>query len=127
LYPNPPAVRARAAILEQYRLSVFAGSVATLIRLPGAPPFSVDYMNGVPPQSIPAITAGTPLRISGWAVDDQARAAADGVIVFVDEGAGTTAQYGLDRPDVAKALGNDAYRSSGFAAEAATSSLAIGR
>jgi hypothetical protein len=127
VYPVPSAVRERAAVLEQHRLSVFAHRSPSLVQLPGAPPFSVDLVNSAPSGSIPTILAGTPLRVSGWAVDDQARAAAEGVIIFVDDGPGTTARYGLDRPDVAKALGNDAYRYSGFAAEASTSSLRAGR
>ena len=127
LYPDPAVVRARAAILEQHQLSVFAGRGATLGLLPGSTPFSVDAINGMPPQATPSIAVGTPLRVSGWAVDDRAGAPAEAVIVFIDDGPGTAARYGLDRPDVARVLGNPAYRNSGFTAEAPTSSLAPGR
>jgi len=127
LYPDAAIVRARASILEQHRLSVFARGSATLGSLSGAPPFSVDYINGAPPQQLPPIRAGTPLRVSGWAVDDLARAPAEGVIVFIDDTPGTAARYGLDRPDVAQVLGNPGYRNSGFAAEVPTSSLTAGR
>ena len=125
LYPDPRVVRERAAILEHYRLSVFARE-ATLASLPGAPPFSVDYINGVPPSNVPSIIAGTTLQVSGWAVDDRARTVAQGVIVFID-GAETAARYGLDRPDVAQALGSPGYRNCGFRADASTLFLGPGR
>jgi hypothetical protein len=126
LYPVPSTLRERAAVLEQFRLSVFARA-AGLASLPGIPPFSVDFINNAPPTRVPSVRAGTMLRVSGWAVDDRARTVAAGVVVFVDGGAETAALYGLERPDVAQVLGNPGYRDCGFTADAPTLSLAPGR
>lgn len=126
LYPDPRTLRRRAAVLEQYRLSVFAGA-ASLASLPGVPLFSVDFINGAPPDRVPSVAAGTTLPVSGWAVDDRARTVAKGVIVFIEGGAETAARYGFERPDVAQAFGNRGYRNSGFTADASTFSLAPGR
>jgi hypothetical protein len=53
------------------------------------------------------------LPIRGWAVDGNARALAGGVDVVVDRNA-YRAQYGLDRPDVARANNVPTYGKSGF-------------
>lgn len=50
---------------------------------------------------------------AGWAVDTPNQTSAAAIEVVID-GKPYQAQYGIDRPDVASALNNSAYRKSGF-------------
>ncbi len=68
---------------------------------------------GPPPGAPPG---GHVVRLTGWAVDQAERAPASGLAVRVDDGKIFTASYGSDRPDVARVLGDPAYRYSGFTA-----------
>jgi hypothetical protein len=56
---------------------------------------------------------GRMLTIKGWAVDKNEKVAASNVIAVID-GKQFTSKYGLARPDVARALRNDAYNNSGW-------------
>jgi hypothetical protein len=54
------------------------------------------------------------ILVTGWAVDVPARSAARGVVLSVDQRWFFRADYGLNRPDVARALHNSGYAKSGF-------------
>lgn len=55
------------------------------------------------------------ISVSGWAVDQPHQQLASAVDVVVDDQP-VPALYGIDRPDVARALGLSGYRASGFTA-----------
>ncbi len=66
------------------------------------------------------------IRIVGWAIDESAQKQAGGVFVNVDGKQDLAANYGLDRLDVADALGNYSCRFSGFVSSISASSLEKG-
>jgi hypothetical protein len=71
-------------------------------------------------------TGGT-LVARGWAVDDAAHLPGKAVIVRVDGAAPIIGRYGIDRPDVAKALDAPALAKSGFEASIPTAGLSVGQ
>lgn len=80
-----------------------------------------------------AVASGAPFVISGWLIDKSAQgwAGFDQVQVYNGQmGAGGTqlasATVGLDRPDVADALGNPFWSASGFSAEVPATALELG-
>lgn len=92
-------------------------AVTALRNVSATTSFSLDVLNdtslaGPPPMPI-TIASGVPITLRGWAVDVPNSAAAGGVIISVDA-ANYQATYGMERQDVATALGNPAYRLSGF-------------
>jgi hypothetical protein len=95
-------------------------SLATLNKAVNQPFFFIDALNTTPllvPPPIPMkIATGGTITITGWAVDTIAGKGAGGVIVVVDDATTFQAAYGIDRPDVAATLKNDAYRQCGFSA-----------
>jgi hypothetical protein len=56
------------------------------------------------------------IEIVGWAVDQEAKAAAGGVVITID-GKAFAAQYGKARPDVAAAYHVPAYENAGYSLE----------
>lgn len=64
--------------------------------------------------------------VTGWSVDGLGRSPAVAVVLSVDEKWNFVATYGGSRPDVARALGNAVYRSSGFVATLDTALLPRG-
>jgi len=75
----------------------------------------------------PVVRRGHLLAVNGWAVDTARRAPAARVSLIVDGRLPILAQYGLPRPDVAKALRSNAYTRSGFSAMVPTGALSPGR
>jgi hypothetical protein len=74
-----------------------------------------DYSEPLKGYRIMAVCGGL-LQVKGWAVDQQARAAACGVELVLD-GALYPAEYGTPRPDVADYFQVPAFRESGFRVE----------
>ncbi|MDQ3918799.1 MAG: hypothetical protein M3348_10010 [Acidobacteriota bacterium] len=91
---------------------------------------AIDMLNNRPVAEAPALTVEEEkervLTVSGWAVDEQAHAAAAGVFLDIDERLDVPAVYKQARPDVAAALKSSAYQFSGFTAALPTDQLAKG-
>jgi len=106
-------------------------ALATLNKSASETFFFIDALNTTslltPPPAPITVTAGGEITLTGWAVDTTAGKAAGGVIFAVDGTTTFQASYGIDRPDVAAVLKNDAYRRSGFSATFPTSTLTPGR
>ena len=66
------------------------------------------------------------ITIIGWAIDESAQREAGGVLIAVDDEHTLTVKYGMDRPDVARAFGNNRCRFAGFVASLDASSMKIG-
>jgi hypothetical protein len=74
----------------------------------------IDNVNGQPLAACSVqVSAGRPITLSGWAVDEPAHKAAAAVYLDVD-GHLFPASYGSSRPDVAQALQEPGYEKSGF-------------
>jgi len=106
-------------------------ALATLNKSPSETFFFIDALNTTsfltpPPLPIKVAIEGA-ITLTGWAVDTTAGKAAGGIILTVDDATTFQASYGIDRPDVAVALKNDAYRRSGFSATFPVSTLTPGR
>lgn len=113
------------------------GAFSALLRLPtltARTRFSIDTV-GVGPTTYvvrgvqPKIEApsGTVLTVTGWAVDDAARKPGKAIFVRVDDGPPVVARDGIERDDVASALGVPAYAASGFEAKIPTAGLQPGQ
>lgn len=90
--------------------------------------FSIDIINGQPiPKSGPVTVTGQEITMGGWAVDQQAQAAAGGVYVSIDGKKDVPTMYGAERKDVADVNKNPRYLKSGFAASILTSTIDKGR
>lgn len=143
-FPEPQVVRAHAPMLERLRLGPFRdpSAVATSQRAPrldpaqlakrtGPTPAFIETVSGViataPRQEPIVIPAGASVTVTGWAVDGPARSTAGGVFVTVDGARHFAAVYGGDRPDVAVALKNEAFRHSAFTASIPIGALPPGR
>jgi hypothetical protein len=112
-------------------------ALSVLVRLPSSSArtrFSIDTVlvgtksftvAGLQPQI--DVTAGVPMRVGGWAVDDKADAPGSGVRIFLDNASPVNAQYGISRPDVAKVLRDQRLEESGFEAMISTAGLAPGQ
>ena len=66
------------------------------------------------------------LRLNGWATDIAAKKNASGVLVEID-GRLYKARYGSARPDVARHLGSEVYRNSGWNFELPVSVVGLGQ
>ncbi|MDQ2783983.1 MAG: hypothetical protein M3Y58_03150 [Chloroflexota bacterium] len=121
----PVAVSSPAPVLPPPTIAVDA-----LLKASGATTYSLDSLNdtsfATPPPMPIRIPNGTAITVRGWAVDVPNSAAAGGVILSVDT-TNYVATYGVDRPDVATALGNAAYTKSGFTMIFPANTLASGR
>lgn len=99
-----------------------------LPKLPGATSWNIESVGPVN-EAFKYKTFQVPGRgripITGWAVDNQAKAAAGGVEISVD-GTLYVAQYGNPRPDVADAFGVPAYTKSGYTADLSGGQFAAG-
>lgn len=69
---------------------------------------------------------GTPLSVSGWAIDPAIASVPKLVFITVDGKDYMLADYGQDRPDVASAYKRPEYRYSGFRAQLDTARLTAG-
>lgn len=136
LFPwDTHTARESAMVLEKYKLNVFSRPSLTseeLTLVQKSTPFHVDSINnctlsGQNACIINLSDYNETLIISGWAVDQEAKNAAGGVFVSMDGKIDIPALYGLDRPDVAQALHNARYKSSGFLASFATAVLGEGQ
>jgi hypothetical protein len=124
-----------AEILEKYRLNVFSKpslDPEQLTLVEASTQFHIDSINNnqLGQQGNNTISISQQeetLTILGWAIDQQAQNTAGGVFVCIDGRINIPALYGLNRPDVAQALHNGRYRSSGFLASFATSVLGEGQ
>jgi hypothetical protein len=123
LHPRPALVRRTAPILQSLGYNVFSGP-----QTQGLPPLSdlspvastasfgmVVTGDGVSQRdrSIVVAEEGSFIKLTGWAVDDENESTAGGVYVDID-GRLFPAFYGMERQDVADALGAPSYRYSGF-------------
>lgn len=77
--------------------------------------------------NIVTIPRGLCATVRGWAVDESRAMPAGRVLLQIDGGPPTRAVYGLDRPDVARALRNSAFNASGFRGTISTADLLPGR
>ena len=115
-----------APTLERLEYSVFAPSerarflppaFSTLARADARSTCVVEKINdttvyGQPPPVV-IEPVSTVLSVSGWCVDDRAQGAAGGVYLELD-GRLYPALYGLERPDLARGFGSEAYRFTGW-------------
>lgn len=107
-----------------------AGSVITqnLVKRSGGPLWNIESVGLVSNAwtknsfELPAQAKST---IIGWAVDQEAKAAAGGVEVVID-GVPYAAQYGKSRPDVAVSFGVRAYSNSGYSFDLAANQFTPG-
>ncbi len=103
----------------------------TLQQLNETTKFSIDSLNDTsfaqPPPVPIRVPANGSIILGGWAVDVRANGVASGVVVSIDGTTNAQATYGADRQDVATALGNPAYRLSGFTATFPANTLSPGR
>jgi len=124
-----PATAANGAPLPQAAAPTIA--LATLNKSPSETFFFIDALNTTslltPPPTPIKVATGGEITLTGWAVDTTAGKAAGGVILVVDDATTFQAIYGIDRPDVAVNLKNDAYRRCGFSATFPASTLTPGR
>jgi len=93
---------------------------------------SIDLINDVAVAAaknpIVVRETGGIIQVTGWAVDPEALAPANGVVLQWDDGRiETRAEYGLDRKDVAAYFGVAAYQFSGYNGSVFTDQLGPGR
>jgi hypothetical protein len=98
----------------------------------GDPLMSIDLINDVAVAAaknpIVVRETGGIIQVTGWAVDPEALAPANGVVLQWDDGRiETRAEYGLDRKDVAAYFGVAAYQFSGYNGSVFTDQLGPGR
>jgi len=98
----------------------------------GDPLMSIDIINNeaVAAAKNPLVVRDTRgiIDVAGWAVDREALAPANGVVLRWDDGRiETHAEYGLDRKDVAAYFGVPAYQFSGYSSTVFTDELGPGR
>ncbi|MBV9277213.1 MAG: hypothetical protein JOZ97_03155 [Candidatus Eremiobacteraeota bacterium] len=75
---------------------------------------------------VPTIVAGVPLRLSGWAVDQNAKNLAAAVFAQIDNNAAVPMNYHIPRADVAKFFHEPAYTLAGFNGALPTDHLSSG-
>jgi phosphoglycerol transferase len=104
---------------------------ATLAMVPcgGQTLFSIDRIDTMGSQfheHTPRVPHARAFRVTGWAADQRATAAAAAVDIVIDR-TPFPSVYGLDRADVARAYGRPSFGSTGFTAEIPADSLAKGK
>ena len=72
------------------------------------------------------MTENESLRIEGWAVDNSTNEPAAGIDAVIDGKKIVTGAYGVQRPDVAVALGSSLLKPSGFVVTIPGSALSKG-
>jgi len=100
-----------------------------LTRLPGLPKYNLELVNGIqnPLMGVPiAVNKSDTLRLTGWAVDGDAKQAASGVEVRID-GDPYQATFGANRADVAAANKVAGYQKSGFTLALPAARLGTGK
>lgn len=125
---RPEVSRGRASVLQELGYSVFSEprprvlppELSTLSPVRSdSPPFEV---HGIPAESgktgrSPVVSEGSSsVKVTGWAVDPEARNVAGGVYVVVD-GRPFAAIYGTPSAEAAERLGVRAYENAGFERE----------
>jgi hypothetical protein len=151
IYPSAEGVRALAPLLEKYHLNVFyrqpridcpsdnemkvaAGrfdtSELTLKQTPTR--YAVDLINNHPaPGGASELTIDSSqeatVKITGWAVDQEAGGPPAAVLINVDGQQDFPAETGLDRLGVALFFNEPAYWHSGFVASLPIEKLGIGK
>jgi hypothetical protein len=104
------------------------GITGTLSKLPGSPLWNIESVgpvnNAWEKKAFDLPTHGK-IAIIGWAVDQQAKAAAGGVEIAID-GTPFAAQYGKPRPDVAGAYQVPSYGNAGYSLELSAETFAPG-
>jgi hypothetical protein len=127
-YPIPSLLAARSSYLARERLNIFVESERPLtvrstaprhlIRLQRTTQLAIDAVAG---QSIEqakgrplVVQRWRPIDIGGWAIDARSGLTAGTVFVLVDGQRTFSAQYGWQRPDVARTLGVPTYVQSGY-------------
>jgi len=101
----------------------------------GTPAYSLDYfeVDGVRTtvagagRRVARMHAGQTLVLGGWAIDRAAGRPAGGVALEAGGKPRYAATFGADRPDVAGAYGNGAFRASGFTLTVPPALLSRGR
>ncbi len=131
---EPAFVRTLVADLDQHHLSIFRLDKTRdddLAPTTQATRYAIENVGNTaivqPHQEPIAILGDTTVRVRGWAVDEMARRPAGGVLVVLDGAQRIRAEYGGNRADVAKALGNANYGASGFSATIDRARLTPGR
>jgi SAM-dependent methyltransferase len=131
-YPRKVFSYGRDKIIESVSTpNLTAVDFAQVKEVKQATRFFIDTINNTPlgHQLVPGLLFGSDetIRITGWAIDESAQKAAGGVFINVDGTQDLPAHYGLDRLDVAAALGNYHCRFAGFTSSISASSLKKGR
>jgi hypothetical protein len=91
----------------------------TLSKLPGAPLWNIESVGPVNyawEKKVFDLPKQGKIEIIGWAVDQEAKTAAGGVVITID-GKPFAAQYGKPRPDVANAYHVPSYENVGYSLE----------
>jgi hypothetical protein len=76
--------------------------------------------------ALATLDADEPVTLRGWAIDKLSGGVAGGVSAVIDGRKDVAGVYGSQRPDVASALGNDAFAPSGFLITIPAGSLSKG-
>ncbi len=76
--------------------------------------------------ALATVNAADPITLRGWAIDKLSGGVAGGVSAVIDAKKDVAGVYGSQRPDVASALGNDAFAPSGFLITIPANSLSKG-
>jgi hypothetical protein len=126
LYLRPTAVDP----LYKWNRLLESRPIRTDIQRASEPPlFNIDNL-GAEGQRLTAsaqeVRLGTPVYVSGWAIDRKNNALAAGVDVFLDDTA-YPARYGTERADVGAYFKNPRYNSAGFTAIIPAAELKPGR
>ena len=132
LYPFPTRARRYAALLEQWRLNLFAQPLQSVegLRQDSAPPVHVvEHVNFQPvkPGVAVAFAGGRTIIVSGWAFDQRAwRPFASGYLRIDPVRTRIPIAYGLARPDVADAYHLGRHATAGYAVTFSSDVLAPG-
>jgi hypothetical protein len=104
----------------------FEAATPNLIRSNELPSYYLDAIGGKPAAREIVVPVGRLISISGWAIDRQASAPADGVEIVIDQ-VPQPAAYGYERTDVAAFYQRPAYLNCGFKAQIPPTALSIGQ
>lgn len=103
----------------------FEAVTPKLIRSNELPSYYLDSIGGKPAARDVTVPLGPQITISGWAIDRQASAPADGVEIVID-GVPLPAAYGYQRSDVSAFFQRSVYLETGFKAQIPPSALPLG-
>ncbi len=103
-------------------------ALSTMHRCPSGD-LVVNDVNGVPVTTDSVVTGvglGTPVEISGWAIDSRTRSRAGGVVALIDGRVPVEAAYGEATPEIATILRRRRYAAARYDVTVKTSNLSLG-